>query len=376
MNPKVTTQTTKTLVAPNTLGFIPSGPYPHPLEKGLVRTSAPSNIALIKYWGKKHSQIPANPSLSLTLTNCRTITSVFFEKTENTDKFQFELYFDNRIKEDFYHRIEAFFKRISPYVPFLKDYKLTIETGNTFPHSSGIASSASGMAALALAFVEMEKQFGQVYSDLFSFQKASFLARLGSGSASRSLWNGFALWGPHPSMPESSELYAIPLEDKCIHPVFKNYRDTILLVSTSEKEVSSSLGHQLMKEHPFRKARVKQANEHLTEFLEVLKTGDIHKFAHIVETEALTLHALMMTGNPYYILIKPETLAVIEKVWAYRKKNNNSLCFTLDAGANVHLLYSQNDEKEVKKFIETDLIAFCENKRYISDYAGKGACLH
>ncbi|HRA72948.1 MAG TPA: diphosphomevalonate decarboxylase, partial [Flavobacterium sp.] len=133
--------------------FIPT-PYSHSIETGNFQWSSPSNIALVKYWGKKNKQIPANPSVSFTLNNCKTITKLAFAKNTSsalsvTDSgFSFDLLFEGKTKEDFKPKIQQFFERVLVYLPFLKDYHFTIDTQNTFPHSSGIASSASGMAAL------------------------------------------------------------------------------------------------------------------------------------------------------------------------------------------------------------------------------------
>ena len=124
--------------------FIPAL-YSHSIEKGIFQWSSPSNIALVKYWGKKDNQIPANPSVSFTLNNCKTITTLAFAKKENQDTFSFDLLFEGKTKEDFKPKIQQFFERVFIYLPFLKDYHFTIDTRNTFPHSSGIASSASGL---------------------------------------------------------------------------------------------------------------------------------------------------------------------------------------------------------------------------------------
>ena len=110
-----------------------------------------------------------------------------------------------------------------------------------------------------------------------------------------------------------------------------------------QKQVSSTTGHGLMHEHPFAKHRFKQAHTNLDKLITVLEKGDLEGFIEIVEREALTLHAMMMTGQPYFMLMKPDTLSIIEKVWAFRKSTKTPLCFTLDAGANVHLLYPQRE---------------------------------
>jgi len=169
--------------------FIP-GQFSNKVEKGEVTWQAPSNIALVKYWGKKENQVPANPSVSFTLNNCKTTTKLEFQKkSKRSDSFDFELYFEGKKKEDFKPKIQQFFERIENYCPFLKDYIFEIHTENSFPHSSGIASSASGMSALALCIMSLEKQLGSnaLKNEDYFNQKASFLARLGSGSACRSV---------------------------------------------------------------------------------------------------------------------------------------------------------------------------------------------
>jgi diphosphomevalonate decarboxylase len=173
-----------------------SKPFSSVIENGSFQWSAPSNIALVKYWGKKDKQIPANPSISFTLNNCKTITKLTFVKhfdklSVTNGNFSFDLLFEGKPKEDFKPKIQKFFERIEIYCPYLKDYHFTIDTENTFPHSSGIASSASGMAALAMNIMSLEKALNPAMTEDFFYQKASFLARLGSGSACRSIYGGF-----------------------------------------------------------------------------------------------------------------------------------------------------------------------------------------
>ncbi|UBZ07750.1 diphosphomevalonate decarboxylase [Salegentibacter mishustinae] len=344
------------------------------IEKGEVTWKSPSNIALVKYWGKKDNQIPANPSVSFTLKNCKTTTKMEFQqKPEPSATFDFELYFEGKRKEDFKPKIQQFFKRIEQYAPFLKDYKFIIHTENSFPHSSGIASSASGMSALALCVMSLEKELNpEVANNEFFYKKASFLARLGSGSACRSLEGELIEWGEHQNIPESSDLFGIkyPFE---IDEVFKSYQDTILLVDKGQKQVSSSVGHNLMHGHPFAEERFAQAHSNLDKLKQIFASGNLEEFIAIVESEALTLHAMMMSSNPYFILMKPNTLQIINKIWEFRESTKTPICFTLDAGANVHLLYPEKHKEEVLEFIKNELVAYCEKGQYICDQVGKGA---
>jgi diphosphomevalonate decarboxylase len=357
--------------------FIPK-PYTNSIDKGSFTWSSPSNIALVIYWGKKEHQIPENPSISFTLDHCKTTTRLSFSKKESQEGFSFEVFLDGEKKDDFKPKIETFFKRVEVYLPFLKAYHFKIETSNTFPHSSGIASSASGMSALALCLLSVEKELmnsdviPRAVEESYFIQKASFLARLGSGSACRSLEGDLVVWGKHDAIKGSSDLFGVkyPYE---VHDNFKNYKDTILLVDKGEKQVSSTVGHNLMYGHPFANERFNQANKNLSEMISILKDGDLDAFIALVESEALTLHAMMMTSMPYFILMKPNTLEIINKIWAYRQSSGSKVCFTLDAGANVHVLYPESEATQVLEFIKNELVAFCQKGQYINDKIGFGA---
>jgi diphosphomevalonate decarboxylase len=361
--------------------FIPSK-YIHSIEKGTFSWSAPSNIALVKYWGKIENQlkdtgeiltqIPANPSVSFTLNSCKTETKLAFAKKNNDGVFSFDLLFEGKPKEDFKPKIQKFLERVEVYLPFLKDYHFTIDTQNTFPHSSGIASSASGMAALAVNFMSLEKLLNPEMTDDYFNKKASFLARLGSGSACRSIKGNVVVWGNHKNIIGSSDLFGVEFPYK-IHDNFKNFQDTILLVDKGEKQVSSSVGHDLMHGHPFAEKRFAQAHENLDFLIKIFESGNLSEFIKIVESEALTLHAMMMTSLPYFILMKPKTLEIINAIWKFRNETQIPVCFTLDAGANVHVLYPENVKDEVLTFIKNNLVGYCQNGQYICDEIGFGA---
>lgn len=352
--------------------FVPK-PYPYEVNEGKTAWKSPSNIALVKYWGKRDNQIPANPSISFTLDKCATTTSVHFTKLNTpASHFSFDISLEGKPEESFKPKIETFFLRVEKYLPFLKTYHFNIETSNSFPHSSGIASSASGISALALCLMDLEKQMDPEMTEDFFKRKASFLARLGSGSAARSIEGDLVFWGSHKNIEESSDLYGIryPYE---VNPIFKNYGDTILLVDKGQKQVSSTLGHDLMNGHPFEAQRFDQAHENLTKLKSIFAEGNLSEFIKIVESEALTLHAMMMTSQPYFILLKPNTLEIINKVWAFRQVSKTHVCFTLDAGANVHVLYPESEKEQVDQFIKDELVAYCENGQYICDRIGSGA---
>lgn len=335
-----------------------------------TRWQAPSNIALVKYWGKTAPQLPKNASVSFTLSNAVTKTEVAFTLLEEpSEKVTFSIVFEGEEKPSFRPKLEAFFANILPYQPFLAHYKLTITSQNTFPHSSGIASSASSMAALAACLVDLESQFVPLCEE-DKMSKISFLARLGSGSACRSTQGPMMAWGSHAAISNSTDLFAVTAAN--IHPVFTDFCDAILLIDKGQKQVSSTLGHKLMHQHPYAEQRFAQANDHLAELLPILQQGDLDAFIAIVEKEALHLHAMMMTSDPYFILMQPNTLSVINRIWMFRKETGIPVCFTLDAGANVHVLYPNNVADAVNQFIEAELLQFCQNRQCVHDKVGTG----
>ena len=146
------------------------------------------------------------------------------------------------------------------------------------------------------------------------------------------------LFRSNETFSEASDLFGVPFSGE-VHEVFQDYQDVILLVDKGEKQVSSTVGHDLMHNHPFAAQRFEQAHTNLKALTAVLQSGDLEKFVALVESEALTLHAMMMTSMPYFILMKPNTLETIERIWQFRKEQGVPVCFTLDAGANVHLLF-------------------------------------
>ena len=336
--------------------------------QGRVGWQSPSNIALVKYWGKRGRQLPQNPSISFTLSECCSETFVQYEKAEH---FGFRFFFEGQENPAFGAKIEKFLLDNQVFFPFINQLHLTVERRNTFPHSSGIASSASSMSAFVMCLLDIETMLGGPSTGSGTLTKASYFSRLASGSAARSVYPKMALWGATPCFEGSSDEYAVPLEND-IHSVFKTYRDSILIVSGEAKSVSSRAGHGLMEGNPYAPARYAQANENIKNLLTALKSGDLETFINITESEALQLHALMMCSNPSFILMKPNTLRIIEAIRRFRNETQIPLCFTLDAGPNVHLLYPENEAKEVEKFIGNELVTYCNEGRWIADHVGNG----
>lgn len=330
-----------------------------------VSESCPSNIALIKYWGKYADQIPANPSISYTLNHCKTNTSMEFYAN---DTFSVQTFLAGNEEVKFAEKIEKYFRNIEQYLPWILKGKYVIKTENTFPHSSGIASSASGFGAIAKCLMALDASFTGKTSEEESLRKASFLARLGSGSACRSLYNGLVVWGETDEVEGSSDLFGVQYPDTEIHEIFKNFNDWVLLIHEGQKSVSSTVGHGLMKTNPYAERRFQEARDNFVPMKEILKKGDMDSFIKLVEHEALTLHAMMMMSDPAFILMKTGTLKAINKIWDFRREIGLPLFFTLDAGANVHLLFPNNgSEEQIKTFIEAELLQHTQKNGVVKD---------
>ena len=319
---------------------------------------SPSNIAIVKYWGKHGTQLPNNPSISFTLSNCFTETKITYSENES---MSLEFYFEGKENPVFKAKIEKYLNENRRYFSFLNNLDLKIESYNSFPHSSGIASSASSMSALIMCLLEIKYKDAKI-----DLREASYLSRLASGSAARSVYPTMTLWGKTPSLPDSSDEYAIPIGEM-INPVFKTYHDSILIVSSKEKSVSSRAGHSLMDNHPMAESRYATARRNTEDLLTILKQGDLEGFIRITESEANQLHDLMSTSTPSYTLKEPNTIRIIDEILNFRKDTGLPVCYTLDAGPNVHLLYPDSCSKEVHTFIEENLKNYCFDNKYIDD---------
>ncbi len=341
------------------------------IPEDAVKWSAPSNIALVKYWGKYPNQIPANPSISFTLSNSKTETEVIFFPKKG-EKSNIEFYLEEERNDKFGEKIGVFFEQIASIFPFLNQLDFIIYSHNTFPHSAGIASSASGMAALALCICEIEqKYFATLTTEEAFYKKASYIARIGSGSACRSLFGGLVNWGNSVAVEGSSDEFGTLLKTP-IHPDFYTYQDKILIVDAGQKKVSSRVGHGLMNSNPFAQQRFQQARENMQIIVKAMQENDQATFIKTVESEALTLHAMMMCSDPYFLLMKPRTIEIIEKIFNFRERTGLDVCFTLDAGPNIHLLYPKRIENEVNEFINTEVKANWHDFCQIQDEVGKG----
>lgn len=301
----------------------------HKMMKATAK--APANIAFIKYWGKRDEKLrlPANSSVSMNLSDAFTITSVEFDKKLKRDNFSLNGVVAKREETD----------RISKHIDLIRSIAkiktpAMVVSKNNFPKGAGIASSASGFAALTVA---ASKAAGLSLSE----KELTILARLGSGSACRSIPDGFVEW----EMGNSSEKsYAYSLYSSN----YWNIYDLIVIVGEGSKKVGSTEGHSIAESSPFYKTRIMGMEKKIKEITLAMKNKNFTKFGEIIEAEAINMHTVMMTSVPplYYWL--PETLRVMTRVVELREKGIECY-FTIDAGPNVHVICEGKNVLKLKR---------------------------
>lgn len=292
---------------------------------------ARANIAFIKYWGNLDDdlRLPMNGSTSMTLDRLRTVTTVEFSPALVEDEIEVD---GEEPSLDAKARIVAHLDHLRTLAG--KPLKARVVSVNDFPIGAGLASSASGFAALTLAAAAaLEMELGE--------RELSLLARLGSGSATRSLWGGYVEWVAGAKHEDSFASQIAP-------PEHWELCDCIALVSTEAKEVTSSEGHKLAKSSPLYSARLSQVKEDLDRVREAILTRDFESLGSVAEREALSLHAIMMTSQPSLLYWTPATVRVMKEVRNWRK-GGRSVYFTIDAGPNLHLLTLPSCVEEIER---------------------------
>jgi diphosphomevalonate decarboxylase len=317
---------------------------------------APANIAFIKYWGTEDWErtLPFNPSLSMTLRECVTRTTVEVLNREEGDSV-----FLRTRKGSLEPAAEAFTRRVEPHLDRLREWageevSFRVATENSFPMGAGMASSASGFAALTLAVVTALGK--QVSSD-----EASVLARLsGSGSAARSVLGGYVKWpagagveGEHAVQVASAEHWDL--------------RDVVAILQEQAKDVSSREGHERAPSSPYFEPRQRLLPDRLETVTQALLARDFAALAHTVEEEAIDLHLIAMSSHPPIFYWRPGTLEVLTAIRRLRQEGAE-VCATMDAGANVHMICTPESEPVVAK----EVGAIPEVSSLIHDGVGRG----
>lgn len=312
------------------------------------------NIAFIKYWGNQNEELrlPVNSSLSMNLDGLYTQTTVIWNSSLTEDQLIL-----NNVQQtgEPLKRVSKHLSMLRDRIEGLKGYAEVISQNN-FPMGVGIASSASSFAALTLAAVEAGEQS-------VSNKTLSALARLGSGSASRSIPTGFVEWHKG-STHESSYAESIAAPD------YWDLVDVIAVVSEVHKKVGSTEGHQSANTSDLQDARVANAQKRLTDCKQALLNRDFTTFATVVEEDSNLMHSVMMTSRPPLFYWQPTSVAIMQAVPEWRR-NGLQVCYTLDAGPNVHCICNRIDAEEVSNRLR-DISGVLDIK---SAGAGKGAYL-
>lgn len=322
--------------------------------------SAPSNIALLKYWGKKNGlrQIPVNSSLSLSLGNFRSVTCVsvrgrFFplknghpDNTGARPEFTVSL---NGRDEVMPAKMEKFLRNIlAIYAP---DIALHVLSQNNFPTACGVASSASGYAALAGAVADLlnlERFLDEAELALWINE----WSRLGSGSATRSSVmankstkmsssvSRFVAWELCENADARAETPPLSRTLECVaHSKFQKLRHCLLVLDSSPKATGSSEGHELAQTSVLQSLRLAQYPRRYTAMLGALAGGDFGKVAETSETDAFEMHAVMATGAVPLQYMSSLTSTALKMFVEERNRNSAEMFWTLDAGPNPHFLF-------------------------------------
>jgi len=290
--------------------------------------SAPSNIAFIKYWGKKDEvlKLPDNGSISMNLSGLQTITSVEFDKKYNEDEIII-----NGIKENLKeNRALKHLDRIRKLAGI--KIKAKVVTENNFPIGTGLSSSASGFAALTVAGA---KAAGLNLSE----KDLSILARQGSGSACRSIPDGFVEWLDGETNETS---YAISLYPS----IYWDIADIVAIVSDDKKDVGSTAGQKLVKSSPFFSVRKAGMKKKMLEIKKIFKEKNFTKLGKLIEKEALEMHAVMLTSTPPLIYWTPGTLKIMKltKIW---REEGLEVYFTINTGQDIHLICEKKNIEKI-----------------------------
>mgnify|MGYP001570197543 FL=1 len=315
---------------------------------------APSNIAFIKYWGKKNEdlRLPVNGSISMNLSNLLTTTTVEFDPDYKKDDVIF-------INDDLDHSVGE--KRIITHLDRIRSraqikVKAKVVSKNNFPSGTGLSSSASGFAALTLAASRA--------AGLHLFEKElTILARLGSGSACRSIPDGFTEWL---SGNSSETSYAISIYP----PDYWDIVDIVAIVSDDKKEVSSTEGQKLADSSAFASLRFSKINNKIKFLKQYLRVKNFTKFGELVEAEALEMHAIMMTSIPSLLYIMPESLKIMHLVKKWMTEGYE-VYFTLNTGQDIHLICQEKNRGKIYQLLSE----ISEVKQIIVNKPSKGARL-
>lgn len=308
-----------------------------------IIVKSPANIAFIKYWGQRDTKniLPFHDSFSMNLSNCYTTIKLSIYEDPSIQELYIKEYKGKeyvKTEGSALQKVQDFYQQIKLFLNIEKDFGFTLYSENSFPKKAGIASSASFFSALTLAFTEA---FGKKLSQ----KQLSILARLsGSGSACRSIPDGFSWWEKG---DDSNSSYATSIAP----PSYWNIVDLVLIVTYEEKQTSSSEGHQLATTSPFFSSRITDVEKRVKKIKQAFLKKDFPTFGELLEEDTISMHAVMMTQKPPLYFWSGATVDIIKKTLDLRRKGIEAY-FTIDAGENVHLICQKKDEETVYTYFQ------------------------
>ena len=287
------------------------------------------NIAFIKYWGNRDNdlRLPANSSISMSLGALETRTSVSLHSELNSDVLEL----------DGSPQLGPALERVSMFLDIFRaasgnHVHARVVSENSFPQSAGIASSASGFAALALASAH-------AYGLDLTEKELSILARRGSGSAARSIPAGFVEWHAGLSSGDSfAETIALPNHWQLW--------DCIAMVEDQPKKIGSTQGHHLAETSPLQFGRLQDADRRLDLCRQAILQKDFTKLADVIELDSNMMHSVMLTSRPPLLYWSPVSIEIMQQVAAWRAAGLEA-AYTLDAGPNVHVICTADSRQTV-----------------------------
>lgn len=314
---------------------------------------APSNIAFTKYWGRKDEalRLPENGSISMSLSNLLTTTTVEFSPKYRKDEVEIN---GSGVEEGEEMRVIKHLDRVRQMAKI--EHRTKVVSNNNFPIGTGLSSSSSGFAALTLAAAKAAELN-------LSEKQLSILARMGSGAACRSIPSGFVEWLDGNSSETSYSKTIFP-------PNYWKIADVVVVVSEHKKEVPTSEGHAKAQSSPFMKVRLSHMKKKNIWVKKLIKDRNFKEFGQLIEAEALELHAIMLTQVPHLIYWTPGTLRIM-KLCSHWRAEGIPVYFTINTGQDIHLIVEQKNVDKVKNKLKSlDFV-----KEIIVNTPGEGARL-
>lgn len=312
--------------------------------KMMVKVTAPSNIALIKYMGKEAENIPSNSSLSYSLGNLITSLEITESGSGSDEWSPLESDYPISLSEKGKKRYLDFFAKLKKH--FGLEGSFLIRSANNFPSDCGLASSASSFAALTLGAYELAKMqlsseaikplgfSGELVEDL---EELSKLSRQGSGSSCRSLFSEWSVWEREGA---SSRTY----------PHFENLKHMAVIAEEDKKDVSSSEAHQRVKSSLLMEGRTKRAEKRINDLELAFAEKDWTAAYQICWSEFWDMHALFESSEPSFGYMNADSLAILKECREYWNAHNDGPIVTMDAGPNVHLLFRKDQDQAYRDF--------------------------